>query len=134
MHGQNPGRAAPLLSLGLRYMVTGAFFFSIMSLLVKLAGQRPAQPGDRAGPLARHGVLAWATLRVGHSHARDAPPSAVLRGLLGFGALSCFYYALVHLPLADATVLQYTNPAFAACSPCLRWARPCAAAKWRPWH
>jgi hypothetical protein len=32
------------LSLGLRYMVAGAFFFSLMSLLVKVAGQRlPSQ-------------------------------------------------------------------------------------------
>jgi drug/metabolite transporter (DMT)-like permease len=38
----------------------------------------------------------------------------VLRGLLGFGALSCFYFSIVHLPLAEATVIQYMNPVFAA--------------------
>jgi drug/metabolite transporter (DMT)-like permease len=30
--------------------------------------------------------------------------------VLGFVSLSCFYYALIHLPLAEATVIQYTNP------------------------
>jgi drug/metabolite transporter (DMT)-like permease len=100
---------------GLRYMVVGAFFFSLMSLLVKLAGQRlPTQEIVLARSLVM-AVVAWGTLR-----SRGIPLAGthrrllVLRGLLGYGALSCFYYALVHLPLADATVLQYTNPAWAA--------------------
>jgi drug/metabolite transporter (DMT)-like permease len=38
----------------------------------------------------------------------------VLRGLFGFIALSCFFFALTRLPLADATVLHFTNPVFAA--------------------
>jgi drug/metabolite transporter (DMT)-like permease len=38
----------------------------------------------------------------------------LLRGALGFAALSCSYYAVVHLPLAEATVIQYTNPIFTA--------------------
>jgi drug/metabolite transporter (DMT)-like permease len=32
-------------------------------------------------------------------------------GTLG---LTCFYWSVVHLPLADATLLQYTNPVWAA--------------------
>jgi drug/metabolite transporter (DMT)-like permease len=102
---------------GLRYMAAGAFFFSVMSLLVKIAGQRlPTQEIV----LARSVVMA---LVAGAALRRRGIPLAgtpgrrrllVLRGLLGYGALSCFYFALVHLPLADATVLQYTNPAWAA--------------------
>ena len=38
----------------------------------------------------------------------------VVRGLFGSLALTCFYFSLVHLPLADATVIQYTNPIFTA--------------------
>jgi drug/metabolite transporter (DMT)-like permease len=38
----------------------------------------------------------------------------LLRGLLGAAALTCFYFSIVHLPLAEATVIQYTNPVFAA--------------------
>jgi drug/metabolite transporter (DMT)-like permease len=37
-----------------------------------------------------------------------------VRGLVGFISLSCTYYAVVHLPLAEATVIQYTNPVFTA--------------------
>ncbi|CAN5710214.1 hypothetical protein BH23GEM3_BH23GEM3_24910 [soil metagenome] len=40
----------------------------------------------------------------------------VLRGLLGFGALACFYYARVHLPLAEATVIQYTKRRSGTCT------------------
>jgi drug/metabolite transporter (DMT)-like permease len=117
--GADAEPAAPahraLLSPGLRYMVAGAFFFSVMSLLVKLAGQRlPSQQIVLIRSVVMV-ALAWYTLR-----RLGVPPTGsrrrllVLRGLLGFGALSCFYYALVHLPLAEATVVQYTNPAFAA--------------------
>jgi drug/metabolite transporter (DMT)-like permease len=93
----------------------GAFFFSLMSLLVKLAGSGLPSAGDRAGPLPRHGGGRMGhAAPAPHTAGRYATPSARAARLLGFGALSCFYYALVHLPLADATVLQYTNPAWAA--------------------
>jgi drug/metabolite transporter (DMT)-like permease len=100
---------------GLRYMVAGAFFFSIMSLLVKLGGQNlPSQQIVLARSVVM-AVLAWGALRRARIPvAGTRRPLLLLRGLLGFGALSCFYYAIVHLPLADATVLQYTNPAWAA--------------------
>lgn len=96
-------------------MAAGAFFFSVMSLMVKLAGQRlPSQEIVLVRSLVMT-VLAYTLLR-----RLDIPVLGtrrsllVLRGVLGYGAISCFYYAIVHLPLADATVLQYTNPAFAA--------------------
>ncbi len=103
------------ISTGLRYMAAAAFFFSLMSLLVKEAGRRlPSQEIV----LVRSAVglaLCWALLR-----RRRASPLGhrrgllLLRGILGFGALSCFFYALTQLPLAEATVIQYTNPVFTA--------------------
>lgn len=96
-------------------MAAAALFFSLMSLLVKVAGQRlPVQEVVLARSsigaliswyaLRRRGVPLW-------GHRRGL---LVLRGLLGYAGLSCFFYALVHLPLAEATVLQYTNPVFTA--------------------
>lgn len=38
----------------------------------------------------------------------------MVRGLLGFTALSSFYFALVRLPLAEATVIHYLSPVFTA--------------------
>lgn len=102
-------------SAGLRYMALGAFYFSLMSFFVKLAGRRlPSQEIVLARAvislLLTIGILKWRGTRPWGSR----PGLLALRGLLGFGALSCFYYSIVHLPLADATVIQYTNPVFAA--------------------
>jgi drug/metabolite transporter (DMT)-like permease len=104
-----------VLPRGLRYMTVGAFYFSIMSLLVKLAGQNlPSQQIVFARSVIMAALALIALRRLGLPLLGGRRRLLLLRGLLGFGALSCFYYALVHLPLADATVLQYTNPAFAA--------------------
>ena len=96
-------------------MVLSAFFFSVMSLLVKLVGDRiPSQEVVF--------VRAAVSMAVAYVLVRRARPGnwgtrkglLLLRGLMGFAALSCFFYAIIHLPLADATVLQYTNPVWTA--------------------
>lgn len=111
------GASAPAGAVpgGLLFMAASAFWFSLMSLLVKVAGQRlPFQEVV----LARAAIslaLSWIALRrAGRRPWGRRRRLLVLRGMLGFLALSCFYYALVHLPLADATVIQYTNPVFTA--------------------
>jgi drug/metabolite transporter (DMT)-like permease len=96
-------------------MVLSAFFFSLMSLLVKEVGTRiPSQEVVF--------VRALVSMIVAYVLVRRARPGnwghrkglLVVRGLAGFAALSCFFYALIHLPLADATVIQYTNPVWTA--------------------
>src|SRR5688572_18155809 len=103
-----------VLPRGLRYMIVAAFYFSVMSLLVKVAGQRlPSQQIVLARSVVVL-VLAWSALKQQRIALWGTQRRLlILRGLLGFSSLSCFYYALVHLPLADATVLQYTNPVWA---------------------
>lgn len=99
--------------LGLRYMAESALYFSIMSVLVKWAGQTvPFQEIVLARTVVAF-VLSYAMIR----RARISPWGVrkdllLLRGALGFGGLCCFYYAITHLPLADATVIHYTNPVF----------------------
>jgi drug/metabolite transporter (DMT)-like permease len=96
-------------------MVAAAFFFSVMSLLVKLAGQRLAAEQVVLFRAAVALVLSWGLLRrAGLSPWGKSRGLLFLRGLLGFFALSCFFWALVHLPLAEATVIQYLNPVFTA--------------------
>jgi drug/metabolite transporter (DMT)-like permease len=103
------------IPLGIRYMAAAALFFSIMSLLVKVAGQRLPTQEVVLARSAVGAILSWAALR-----ARGVSPWGhnrrllVVRGLLGYMALSCFFFALTRLPLADATVIQYTNPVFTA--------------------
>jgi drug/metabolite transporter (DMT)-like permease len=37
-----------------------------------------------------------------------------LRGLLGYGAVSCYFASVQRLPLGDAVILQYSHPVFVA--------------------
>ena len=100
---------------GAGYMVTSAFAFSVMALLVKRVGREvPTQElvfcrNVIVGALSwvmlkRAGVPPWGTHR----------PQLLLRGLFGYLALSGFYHAVTHLPMAEATVIQYTNPVMTA--------------------
>jgi len=100
---------------GVAAIFLSAFAFSVMTLFVKLAGERiPSQEIVLARSLVSL-AISWLLLRRagvppwGHDRAGLA-----LRGLTGFAALSCVYAAVTHLPLADATVIQYLNPAFTA--------------------
>ncbi|HEX6911948.1 MAG TPA: DMT family transporter, partial [Longimicrobium sp.] len=102
--------------LGLRYMAAAALSFSVMSLLVKVAGQRlPSQQVVMVRAVITLALSAWAVrqARVSPWGTPGRRPLLLVRGVLGFLALTCFYHSIVHLPLADATVIQYTNPVFA---------------------
>lgn len=100
---------------GVVYMVISAFSFSLMSLFVKVAGETlpPMQI-----VLARSVIVA--VISYGLMKQADIYPWGrnkrllVVRGLVGFVALSCFYYAVTLLPLADVTVIHYMNPVFTA--------------------
>ena len=109
------GAQPPRFSAGVRYMAAGAFFFSLMSLLVKIAGRRlPSQEVVLVRAVITLALSVWALRRAGVPMWGSDRPRLVARGIVGFLALSGFYYSVVHLPLADATVIQYTNPVFAA--------------------
>ncbi len=98
---------------GLPYMVASALAFAGMGVFVKLAGQRiPSQEIV----LAR-AVVALLLSLVMLAHAGVAPFGRhrgllLLRGVFGFAGLSCVFYAVTRLPLAEATVIQYLHPVF----------------------
>ena len=101
--------------LGLVYMAGSALCLSVMSLLVKIVGQRlPVFEIVMARSVLMltfaFGHLRW----LGHPLWGTNRRLLVLRGVIGFGALCCFYYAVTHLPLADATLLHFLNPVFVA--------------------
>jgi drug/metabolite transporter (DMT)-like permease len=102
------------ISEGLRAMIASAFFFSIMSLLVKIGGQ--TMPSQML-VLARAAValaLSWAELRARGLPMRGNNPRAlILRGVLGFGGLTCFYWSVTHMDLSDAITIQHLNPLLA---------------------
>jgi drug/metabolite transporter (DMT)-like permease len=102
-------------SKGLRYIALAAFWFSIMSMLVKLAGRSIPFQQIVLVRAAVSLVLSYALIRrAGISPWGKRHGLLFLRGLLGFLALTCFFFSVVHIPLAEATVIHYTNPVFTA--------------------
>jgi drug/metabolite transporter (DMT)-like permease len=104
-----------LVPPGVRYMLASAFFFSLMSLQVKVVGRYlPSQEIVLARGVVSL-VLAYVLVkRAGVRPWGNRRWILIVRGVLGFGALSCFYFALTRLPLAEATVLHFTNPLWTA--------------------
>jgi drug/metabolite transporter (DMT)-like permease len=100
---------------GLALMAGSAFCFSLMSLSVKLAGARlPALELVFARAVVIS-ALAGADLARRRVRLRsDQLGLLAVRGLVGFVSLSFYYYAVIHLPLAEATVIHYTHPVLAA--------------------
>lgn len=101
---------------GLRYMAEAALYFSLMGVFVKWAGQRgvPWPQIAFARSIFALGATAWMLRRAGVDPRGNARGWLLLRGVLGVTGLLCFYYSITHLPLGDATVIQYTNPMFVA--------------------
>jgi len=102
-------------STGARYMLLSALSFSAMGACVKmLGGQLPVAELVAARAIVTLLLSAVAVRRAGLNPLGNAKGFLTLRGLLGFGGLSCVYYSLTHLPIAEATVLQYLHPVFTA--------------------
>ena len=100
---------------GVLFMIASALAFSAMSMLVKVAGERlPSQEIVVARALVSL-ALSWSLLRrAGVSPWGRDRKWLWIRGLLGFGGLSCLYGAVTHLPLAETTMLQHLHPPLAA--------------------
>ncbi len=109
--GSNPRR----VGIGVVYIVAGAFAFSLMSALVKIAGQRLPTQEIVAARAAVSLVLSWWLVRrAGVSPWGTHRRMLFFRGLLGYLALSCVFRSVTVMPLSDATVLQYLYPIFTA--------------------
>jgi drug/metabolite transporter (DMT)-like permease len=104
-----------MVPLGARYMALSALAFSVMTLLVKLVGQRlPSQEIITVRAALTLGMTYVALRRGGVSVLGTRQPLLWLRGAFGFISLSNIYYAVTHLPLAEATVIQYLHPPLTA--------------------
>jgi drug/metabolite transporter (DMT)-like permease len=103
-----------MLSRGVLLMLASAAAFSVMAVLVKLAGRDlPVGELVLARALVTLALSAWAVRK------RPQPwgqrrAQLLLRGVLGFLGLGCYYVALARLPLAEATTLHYTTPLLTA--------------------
>ena len=102
-------------SRGVAYMALSALGFSTMSVLVKVASKElPTGEIVLARAVVTLVISYVMVRRAGVAPLGNQRGRLVLRGLLGFSALSCYYISLVRLPLADATTLQNTIPLITA--------------------
>ncbi|MCT0208111.1 DMT family transporter [Synechococcus sp. CS-1332] len=96
-------------------MVLSALSFSLMVVGVKQVGDRlPIAEVVLARALVSLALSYGMARRLGVDPWGRRRGLLVLRGLVGSAALFCVYAAVVHLPLASATVLQYLYPTFTA--------------------
>ena len=103
------------IPLGVRFMIGSALAFSVMSALVKHAGVRLASQELVFARSVVAIVISIALLRRAGVHTLGTRRWLLLaRGIWGYAALSCGFYAMTKLPLAEATMIQYLHPVFTA--------------------
>ncbi|MFT5419876.1 MAG: drug/metabolite transporter (DMT)-like permease [Candidatus Endobugula sp.] len=104
------------LPLAARYMVMSALGFALMGVFVKVAYAQ----GIPVLEIVAARALVSALLSYADVRRKGIPLLGQRKGLLfargmaGAIALLCVYTALVNMPFADATVLQYLHPMFTA--------------------
>lgn len=104
------------LSPAVRYMLLSALGFALMTACVK------AVSGYGIPVLEIVAARSLVSLLLSYLDVKrkrlsvwgEDRPLLVARGVIGAIALVCVYYSVTTLPLAEATILQYTHPAFTA--------------------
>lgn len=100
---------------GLWLMVASAAAFSLMAAMAKLLlPSTPTQAVVLSRGVMMTVLIALLARRRGVSLLGTRPGRLLVRGLLGYAAVSCYFYSVQHLPLGDAVLLQYSHPAFVA--------------------
>lgn len=102
-------------SRGFRLMAGAAFSLSLMALVVRLLGERLPTMELVFARSVYVLLFSWILLsRAGIPVVGRNRSLLLWRGVFGFAALTCYYYSLARLPLAEATVIHYTNPMWTA--------------------
>ncbi|MGO3858693.1 DMT family transporter [Neisseriaceae bacterium CLB008] len=99
------------ITLGSGWMVVTAICFSLMGAFVK-AGSAYFGPFELTFWRTAFGVLFLGGLALMRGYTFYTPhvKAHIGRGVAGSLGILCFFYALVHLPLATAVTLNYTSP------------------------
>jgi drug/metabolite transporter (DMT)-like permease len=96
-------------------MLASALCFSLMVVCVRAVGPRiPLAEVVLARALISVALSAWLLWRARIPPLGDRRGLLVIRGVVGTAALVCVYAAVVRLPMATATVLQYLYPTLTA--------------------
>jgi len=99
---------------GTLYIILSAFFFAMMSLFVKLSGDLPAMEKSFFRNLIAMIVAGFILVKnkEGFKYNRKDLPLLILRSIFGTIGILGNFYAVDHLLLADASILQKMNPFF----------------------
>lgn len=102
-------------SRGALYMISAAFFFSLMAAFVKVGGHRlPSQEIVLFRSIVIWIITAVMIKRLHLPLWGNNKKLLLLRGLTGFCGLSIFYFTLTQIPISDSTTIQFTSPLFTA--------------------
>lgn len=101
--------------LGVIYLITSAFFFALMAVFIRLAGDLPSP--EKAFFRNLVAIFAALCLLVKDKKKPNIPKKAwfpiCMRALFGSVGIFCNFYAIDHLMLADASILNKMSPFFA---------------------
>jgi drug/metabolite transporter (DMT)-like permease len=113
--GRKDAPDRPADRVGLELMVVSAAMFALMAgVAKKLLPHTPMQAVVFSRGVLMTLVFVVLARRRGISIVGARPGVLLLRGLLGYAALSCYFWSVQHLPLGDAVLLQYSHPVFVA--------------------
>ena len=108
----------PLKARGIAYIISAAFFYSLMSLFVRLSGDIPVmQKAFFRNIIAASVALAIMVQRKDHRDLHSAVSNhwfaLLMRTVFGTLGLVCNFWAVDHLPIADTNMLNKMAPFFA---------------------
>ncbi len=107
MHSENLPRGAIL-------MVASGLLFAVMGALIKHISVH--LPSEMVvffrSAMGLPVLLPWVWRRGVHHLKTERLPGHLLRGLAGLAAMYCYFFAIAHLPLAEAVLLNYSTPLF----------------------
>nr|XP_040031688.1 solute carrier family 35 member G1 [Gasterosteus aculeatus aculeatus] len=112
--GDDAGKPKTCPGLGLFYALLSTVFFSIIAVLVKSI--QGVHAIEISAIRCFFQMLFTLPLLIYHKTGflgpRDKRVYLVLRGLIGSNAMILLFYAVQQMPLADATVIMFSNPVF----------------------
>lgn len=102
-------------NLGIVFIIASAFFFALMNLFVKLAGDVPTM--QKAFFRNAVAVVVSFVVLLKNKESFRQPKEGMkyvwFRSIAGTTGIVCNFYAIGHLPIADASILNKLSPFFA---------------------
>ena len=101
--------------LGVFYIILSAFFFALMAVFIRLAGDLPTVEKAFFRNLVAFFIAGVMLIRSGEkvSVPKQAWFPIIMRAVFGTVGIYCNFYAIDHLLLSDASILNKMSPFFA---------------------